>query len=217
MCRSAREILQGPDEVGRVIARPFIGDPGNFTRTANRKDFAVPPPPGMLLDRLSERGVPVYAVGKISDIFLDRGITHSVKTKNNADGMEKTLHAMGEQPNGLLFVNLVDFDQLFGHRNNVEGYGSALEAFDKWLPSLPLKDRDLLILTADHGCDPTTPSTDHSREYTPLIAYGNLVRPGIDLGARATLADIGQTVAENFGVSINSGVSFLSAIQKGIH
>lgn len=217
MCRVAREILQGPDEVGRVIARPFVGDPGSFTRTANRKDFAVSPPPGMLLDRLSDRGVPVYAVGKISDIFLGRGITQSVKTKNNADGMEKTLHAMEEQSDGLLFINLVDFDQLFGHRNNVDGYASALEAFDKWLPSLPLKDRDLLILTADHGCDPTTPSTDHSREYTPLIAYGNLVRPGIDLGARATLADIGQTVAENFDVSINAGVSFLSAIQKGIH
>jgi phosphopentomutase len=215
MCRTAREILRGPNEVGRVIARPFVGQPGNFSRTANRKDYAVPPPHGMLLDQLAERGVPVYAIGKISDIFLGRGITRSVKTKDNADGMKKTVQAMGEQTEGLLFINLVDFDQLFGHRNNVNGYGNALEALDAWLPSLPLRERDLLLLTADHGCDPTTPSTDHSREYTPLLAYGNRVEPGVNLGTRATLADIGKTVAENFGASIEAGASFLGAIQKG--
>ena len=215
ICLTAREILQGPNRVGRVIARPFIGEPGHFTRTANRKDFAVPPPPGMLLDKLSERNVPVYAVGKISDIFLGRGVSRSVKTKDNADGMQKTVAAMSEQSDGLIFVNLVDFDQLFGHRNNVSGYGGALEAVDAWLPSLPLKDRDLLILTADHGCDPTTPSTDHSREYTPLLAYGNRVQAGINLGTRATLADIGKTVGENFGAPIEAGASFLQAIEKG--
>ena len=215
ICLTAREILQGPNEVGRVIARPFIGEPGHFTRTANRKDFAVPPPPGMLLDKLCEHDVPVYAVGKISDIFLGRGISRSVKTKDNADGMQKTVTAMSEQPDGLIFVNLVDFDQLFGHRNNVSGYGDALEAVDAWLPSLPLKDRDLLILTADHGCDPTTPSTDHSREYTPLLAYGNGVQAGVNLGTRTTLADIGKTVGENFGAPIEAGASFLHAIEKG--
>ena len=215
MCHIAREILRGPNEVGRVIARPFIGEPGQFTRTSNRKDFAVPPPPGMLLDQLSTARVPVYAIGKISDIFLARGIEKSVKTKNNADGMDKIVKAMDEQPRGLIFVNLVDFDQLYGHRNDVNGYASALEAVDAWLPSLPSRQRDLVIVTADHGCDPTTPSTDHSREYTPLLAFGANVQPGVNLRTRRTLADIGQTVAENFGTSITAGTSFLNDIAKG--
>ena len=215
MCEIAREILRGPHEVGRVIARPFEGEPGHFVRTANRRDYAVPPPKGMLLDQLAGRHVPVYGIGKISDIFLRRGITDSVKTKNNADGMLKTAGAVREAPNGLIFVNLVDFDQQFGHRNDVAGYAAALEAVDRWLPSLPLRDTDLLVITADHGCDPTTPSTDHSREYTPLVAYGSRVRAGVNLGTRATLADIGQTVAENFSTSIPAGVSFLPDIQKG--
>jgi phosphopentomutase len=215
MCCAARRILRGPHELGRVIARPFTGEPGRFVRTANRKDFAVPPPGGMLLDRLSERNVPVYAIGKISDIFLGRGITRSVKTKNNADGMEKTIEAMSEQPDGVIFVNLVDFDQLFGHRNDVEGYAGALEAVDRWLPSLAMQARDLLIVTADHGCDPTTPSTDHSREYTPLIVYGDFVEAGVNLGTRRSLADIGQTVSENFGTALETGTSFLREIQKG--
>jgi phosphopentomutase len=214
MCEIARELLCGPHEVGRVIARPFEGEPGAFVRTPNRHDYAVPPPQGMLLDRLAGTETPVYAIGKISDIFLHRGITTSVKTKNNADGMQKTIEAMRENPKGLIFVNLVDFDQQFGHRNDVAGYAAALEAVDRWLPSVPLKDWDLLILTADHGCDPTTPSTDHSREYTPLVVYGRRVRSGVNLGARATLADIGQTVAENFGTSIAAGVSFHGDIQK---
>lgn len=214
MCEIARNLLRGPNEVGRVIARPFEGKPGHFVRTANRHDYAVPPPDGMLLDRLSQHHVPVYAVGKISDIFLGRGITHSVKTKNNSDGMEQTANAMRTQTNGLIFVNLVDFDQQYGHRNDVPGYAGALEAVDRWLPSLDMRNGDMLILTADHGCDPTTPSTDHSREYTPLLVYGAGVKSGMNLNTRGTLADIGQTVAENFGASIAAGSSFLHEIRK---
>jgi phosphopentomutase len=215
MCETAREMLRGPNEVGRVIARPFEGAPGHFKRTADRHDYAVPPPPGMLLDQLANHHVPVYAIGKIADIFLGRGITHSVKTKNNEDGMEKTMEAMREQPAGLIFVNLVDFDQQYGHRNDVNGYARALEAADRWIPNLDLQPNDLLIITADHGCDPTTPSTDHSREYTPLLVYGQQVAADRNLGTRQSLADIGQTVAENFGVAIQSGRSFLPDIQKG--
>lgn len=210
-CEMARKIVS---DVGRVIARPFVGQPGEFKRTANRHDYAVPPPEGMLLDQLQAKGVPVYAVGKISDIFLGRGITHSVKTKNNDDGMAKTREAMREQNNGLIFVNLVDFDQLYGHRNDVEGYARALEAVDRWLPNLDLRERDMLILTADHGCDPTTPSTDHSREYTPLLVYGPHVRADVALGTRGSLADIGATVAENFGTTLMAGKSFLTEIEN---
>ncbi len=216
MCDIARDILRGPDEVGRVIARPFDGEAGDFKRTADRHDYAVPPPQGMLLDQLAAQHVPVYAIGKISDIFLGRGITHSVKTKNNEDGMEKTMQALREQHTGLIFVNLVDFDQLYGHRNDVDGYARALEATDRWIPNLDLQPNDLLIITADHGCDPTSPSTDHSREYTPLLVYGHQVAADRNLGTRNSLADIGQTVAENFGAAaIPAGSSFLQGIQKG--
>jgi len=215
ICEIAREILRGPHEVGRVIARPFLGSPGAFTRTANRKDFAVPPPRGMLLDQLESRGVAVHSVGKIFDVFLGRGIREFDKTKSNADGMTKTLTALDDTKAGLIFVNLVDFDMLFGHRNDVEGYARALEETDAWLPSLTAKmdPGDLLILTADHGCDPTTPSTDHSREYVPLLAYAPGARRGVNLGTRTTLSDIGQTVAENFGARLARGASFLAAIQ----
>ena len=173
MCEIARAILRGPYEVGRVIARPFEGSPGAFKRTPNRHDYAVPPPRGMLLDKLADRNVKVYSVGKIFDVFLGRGITDHVTTKNNADGMTKTLEAMSELDKGLVFVNLVDFDQQYGHRNDVEGYASAIEEFDRWLPAFrsAMRPDDLAILTADHGCDPTTPSTDHSREYTPLHCF----------------------------------------------
>ena len=214
ICETAREILHGPYEVGRVIARPFVGSPGAFTRTANRHDYAVPPPRGMLLDQLEARRVPVHSIGKIIDIFLGRGITDFDKTKSNADGMQKTLEAVDAQAEGLIFANLVDFDMLYGHRNDVEGYAKALEEADAWIPRLTskLNDGDLAILTADHGCDPTTPSTDHSREYVPLLVYGPKVRAGVDLGVRATLSDIGQTVAAIFGASIAQGVSFLDAI-----
>ncbi len=214
ICQIARDLLRGPHEVGRVIARPFEGGPGRFVRTSSRKDYAVPPPHGMLLDRLADEHVPVYSIGKISDIFLQRGISRYVKTTNNKDGMQRTQQAMRDQPNGLIFVNLVDFDQQFGHRNDVEGYAGALEAVDRWLPNLELKDSDMVVLTADHGCDPTTPSTDHSREYTPLLVYGGRVRSGVNLGTRATLADIGQTVAENFGTAIQSGTSFLQDLRS---
>jgi phosphopentomutase len=214
MCETARDILRGPYEVGRVIARPFVGEPGAFTRTSNRHDYAVPPPQGMLLDQLQVRGVEVYSVGKIFDVFLGRGIREQVKTKTNADGMAKTLEAMDEVERGLIFVNLVDFDMLYGHRNDVEGYARALEEVDAWLPALDAKlgAYDLVILTADHGCDPTTPSTDHSREYVPLLVYGRNARAGVNLGVRGSLADIGQTVAENFGTSIVTGDSFLPQI-----
>jgi phosphopentomutase len=214
MCETAREILHGPHEVGRVIARPFIGSPGSFTRTPNRHDYAVPPPKGMLLDRLDERGIEVYGVGKIFDVFLGRGIRDHVKTKNNDDGMAKTLEAMDATASGLIFVNLVDFDQQYGHRNVVEGYAFALEQFDAWLPAFlaKLNEADLAILTADHGCDPTTPSTDHSREYVPLLVHGPKARAGVNLGLRPTLSDIGQTVAENFGTAISRGTSFLSSV-----
>jgi len=214
ICETAREILRGPYEVGRVIARPFVGAPGAFTRTPNRKDFAVPPPQGMLLDQLEAKHVPVFSVGKIFDVFLGRGIQEHEKTKNNSDGMAKTLGALDEFERGLIFVNLVDFDQLYGHRNDVEGYAGALEEFDRWLPSLyaRLSSDDLLILTADHGCDPTTPSTDHSREYVPLLAYRPRKPQGSSLGLRSTLSDIGQTVAQNFDTHISEGTSFLESI-----
>jgi phosphopentomutase len=214
MCEIAREILTGPHEVGRVIARPFIGSPGSFTRTSNRHDYAVPPPQGMLLDQLAARDVPVLSIGKINDIFLGRGIGESRKTKSNAEGMAKILEAADSFKGGLAFVNLVDFDMLYGHRNDVEGYAKALEAVDEWLPSLMgrLRPGDLVMLTADHGCDPTTPSTDHSREYVPLLAAGPGVKGGTALGTRGTLSDMGQTIAENFGTSIAEGKSFLQLL-----
>jgi phosphopentomutase len=214
MCETARDILRGPHEVGRVIARPFIGAPGRFTRTTNRHDYAVPPPKGMLLDRLEDRGVVTHSVGKIFDVFLGRGIRESSKTKSNAEGMAMTLEAMQETAEGLIFVNLVDFDMLYGHRNDVAGYGAALEEFDAWVPAFQaaMQEGDLAVFTADHGCDPTTPSTDHSREYVPVLAHGPKVRKGADLGVRASLSDIGQTVAENFGANIARGQSFLSQL-----
>ena len=214
ICEIARELLRGPLEVGRVIARPFIGEAGAFTRTPNRKDYAVPPPAGMLLDRLRDRQVAVFSVGKIFDVFLGRGIGEYEKTKSNADGMAKTLATLDELPCGLLFVNLVDFDQQYGHRNDVEGYAKALEEFDAWLPALfaKLSGEDLLIITADHGCDPTTPSTDHSREYVPLLVYRPRKPDPVNLGVRSTLSDIGQTVAENFGAKIAEGTSFLQSV-----
>jgi phosphopentomutase len=210
MCELARKMLSGPLEVGRVIARPFTGSSGNYTRTANRKDYAVAPPK-MLLDALDRADVPVHSVGKIFDIFLGRGIRSYDKTKNNAEGLTKTIAALGEVERGLIFTNLVDFDSLYGHRNNVEGYAKALEETDAALPGLmaALQSDDLLILTADHGCDPTTASTDHSREYVPLLAYSPGLGVGKGLGTRESLSDIGKTVAENFGVELATGESWL--------
>ncbi|MBI2685749.1 MAG: phosphopentomutase [Acidobacteria bacterium] len=211
ICETAREILRGPFEVGRVIARPFTGEPGSFTRTTNRHDYAVPPPRGMLLDQLAERNIPVHSIGKIFDVFLGRGISVYDKTKGNTDGLRVTMEAMEATPQGLIFVNLVDFDMLYGHRNDVEGYARALEEADAWLPQFmsAMGPRDLAVFCADHGCDPTTPSTDHSREYTPLVCYSPGAAGGKDLGTRATLSDIGQTVAENYGAVITKGTSFL--------
>ena len=210
ICEQAREMLRGPYEVGRVIARPFEGEPGAFKRTTNRRDYATPPPKGMLLDQLSAAKVEVSSVGKIFDVFLGRGIGDHEKTRSNADGMAKTLSMLTEMKHGLLWTNLVDFDQNFGHRNDVEGYARALEEADAWLPQLEasLGANDLAILTADHGCDPTTPSTDHSREYVPLLMYGKNAR-AVNLGTRATLSDIGQTVADNFGTRIAAGTTVL--------
>lgn len=213
ICEIARELLDGPHRVGRVIARPFTGTPGKFERTRNRHDYAIAPPAGMLLDRLDEHGVRVFGVGKIFDIFLGRGISDHVKMSSNADGLEKTLAAMDSVADGMIFVNLVDFDMLYGHRNDVEGYASALEEFDRYLGRIRKKLRgdDLLILTADHGCDPTTASTDHSREYAPLLVYGAKAR-AVALGTRQSLADIGETIAQNFDVVLGRGESFLGEI-----
>ena len=217
ICQIARGLLQGKHRVGRVIARPFRGEPGAFVRTERRHDYAVEPPRPMLLDVLAQAGLQVIGVGKIPDIFLNRGITRSLAGKNNREALESTLTVIAESWRGLVFTNLVDFDMLYGHRLDVEGYGRAIEEVDAFIPTLlnALRPRDLLILTADHGCDPIGPSTDHSREYVPILACGPHVRRGVDLGARATLADIGQTIAENFGVTIPHGTSFLADIGWG--
>jgi len=211
ICQIARRLLDGRHRVGRVIARPFTGSEGRFTRTRNRHDYAVPPPAGTLLDRLQQRGVFTCGVGKIYDIFCGRGLDRHLPIANNADGMEKTLEAMAGHPSGLIFTNLVDFDMLYGHRNDVEGYARAIEEFDAYLERLlaALRPGDLLLLTADHGCDPTTRSTDHTREYAPVLAAGPRVRPGVPLGLRRSLADLGQTVAENFAMHVDAGESFL--------
>ena len=216
MCEVARKLLDGPNRVGRVIARPFAGAPGNFKRTERRHDYAVEPPRPMLLDVLAERKVPVFGVGKIHDIYNGRGVENYVTTKNNADGMVKLSEVMSRQPNGLIFANLVDFDMLYGHRKDVEGFARSLEEFDALLgPFLAaMRPSDLLIITADHGCDPdpVNPTTDHSREYVPIIAYTPRATEGVNLGVRQTLADMGQTIAENFGAKIPHGTSFLNQL-----
>ncbi|MFZ0617081.1 MAG: phosphopentomutase [Candidatus Acidiferrales bacterium] len=216
ICEIARKLLDGPHRVGRVIARPFTGTPGNFRRTERRHDYAVPPPSPMLLDVLAARKVPVFGVGKIHDIYDGRGVEDYVTTKNNADGMTKLTAALAARPAGLLFANLVDFDMLYGHRKDVEGFARSLEEFDELLgPFLAvLRPSDLLLITADHGCDPdpVNPTTDHSREYVPVLAFSPSIATGANLGTRATLADMGQTVAENFGGKISHGSSFLGEL-----
>lgn len=214
ICKIAREMLDGPHRVGRVIARPFTGKPGAFARTERRHDYAVEPPRPMLLDLLREAGLDVVGVGKIPDIFLNRGITHSLPGKNNRQGLESTVAALELAKRGLVFANLVDFDMLYGHRLDIEGYGRAIEEVDAFIPNLrhALKPVDLLIFTADHGCDPLGPSTDHSREYVPVLATGPQVKQGVNIGTRATLADIGATIAENFGLRLAKGKSFLGEI-----
>jgi phosphopentomutase len=201
--------------MGRVIARPFVGEPGRFSRTANRHDYALPPPDVTLLDLVKAANVPVVAIGKVRDLFAGRGITKSLHTANDGEGMNEVERQLDAVPSGLIFANLVDFDTQFGHRNDVEGYARNLEWFDSRLARLlpRLADQDLLVVTADHGNDPTTPSTDHSREYVPLIVSGPGVRAGADLGTRRTFADLGQTLAELFGVRrLVHGTSFLHEI-----
>ncbi len=217
ICEIARALLQGEHAVGRVIARPFVGEPGHFVRTPNRRDWSLPPPGETILDRLSAAGYPVGAVGKIDDIFAGRGITRTEHIRDNMHGVDVTLRFMAEQPTGLIFTNLVDFDMRWGHRNDPAAYAQGLEAFDARLPELlaALQAGDVLILTADHGCDPTTPSTDHSREYVPLLVYGQPILPGVDLGTRATFADIAATLAELFGLGPwPVGQSFWQKIAK---
>jgi len=217
MCEIAREILDGPHRVGRVIARPFTGTAGNFTRTSRRHDYAVDPPKPMLMDVLAEKNVPVLGIGKIHDIYNGRGLEKYVTTKSNVDGMEKLSAALRERPDGLIFCNLVDFDMLYGHRKDVEGFAKSLEEFDALLADfLRLLTRaDLLMITADHGCDPDPrwETTDHSREYVPIVAYSPGCGAGVNLGTRATLADMGQTIAENFGGKILHGSSFLTQLK----
>jgi phosphopentomutase len=216
MCEIARELLDGPHRVGRVIARPFDGVAPNFKRTTRRHDYAVDPPKPMLLDVLAERSVPVFGIGKIHDIYNGRGVEHYVTTTGNADGMSKLASAASDRQRGLIFCNLVDFDMLYGHRKDVEGFAESLEEFDRMLgPFLRLlKPSDLLLITADHGCDPDLrwPTTDHSREYVPILAYSPSARAGVNLGVRSTLADMGQTVAEIFGGKIPHGQSFLGLL-----
>jgi phosphopentomutase len=213
MCEIARKLLDGPHRVGRVIARPFTGTPGNFVRTTRRHDYAVDPPKPMLMDVLAENKVRVLGVGKIHDIYNGRGVEEYVTTKGNADGMEKLTTAVAERKSGLIFCNLVDFDMLYGHRKDVEGFAKSFEEFDRWLTEfLPLLSlSDLLMITADHGCDPDPrwATTDHSREYVPILAYSPGCGAGVHLGIRDTLADMGQTIAENFGAKIPHGTSFL--------
>lgn len=216
-CKIAREILCGEHSVGRVIARPFVGEEGSYERTTNRHDFALEPPENTMLDFIKSAGQQVIAVGKINDIFAGRGITEKILTKGNEDGINKTLEIMEREFEGLCFVNLVDFDMLYGHRNNVDGYAKALSFFDEKLNIIckNLRDDDILIITADHGCDPSTPSTDHSREYTPMIIYGQSIKAGVNLGTRHGFADISATVLDYLGIKQkNKGISFLKEVEN---
>ncbi|MGH7165528.1 MAG: phosphopentomutase [Nitrospiraceae bacterium] len=218
MCRAARKLLKPPHQIARVIARPFVGEPGAFVRTELRRDFSVEPPGRTLLDELRNAGLPVVAVGKIEDLFNGRGISRAVHTAHNAAGMDETLRSLKTLPRGLVFVNLVDFDTLYGHRNDAVGFARALEEFDAWLPEVlgAMQPADLLCLTADHGNDPTTPSTDHSREYVPLLTYGPRLARGVNLGTRRSFSDLGQTIADALGVKrLECGESFLDALLPG--
>nr|WP_305041708.1 phosphopentomutase [Geoalkalibacter sp.] len=214
LCRTARRILD-PYRVGRVIARPFVGDgPGSFRRTARRHDFSLPPFSPTLLDLLLQRGLAVIGVGKIGDIFAGRGLSRSLPSRDNADGMKLILENFVGMKRGLLFANLVDFDMLHGHRRDTAGFARALEEFDGWLPLMQgaMGEGDLLVLTADHGCDPTAPGTDHTREYVPLLVWSPTFRGGTDLGCRKSFADVAATLGEAFEVPIAAGRSFLAQL-----
>lgn len=216
-CRIARKILVGKHGVGRVIARPFTGTYPDFQRTTNRHDFALEPPRDTMMDVLKREGYDVISIGKIFDIFAGKGITDSHPTKGNADGMEKLFNIQNSEFHGLCFLNLVDFDMVYGHRNNIDGYAQAATDFDKGLEKFMdgMREEDILIITADHGCDPGFPGTDHTREYIPMLAYGKAVRGGVDLGVRSSFADIGKTVLDIFGLSNGiDGESFWGEIRQ---
>lgn len=209
----ARELLTGVNGVSRVIARPFMGKPRKFQRTSRRKDFSLPPPEPTLLNALQNAGIPTIGIGKIGDIFANQGLEKIIHTLNNEDGVNKTIETISRTEHGFIFTNLIDFDMLYGHRNDVLGYANALKTFDQRLPDIfnAMNDRDLLIITADHGCDPTTTSTDHSREYVPLLIYGT--KGGTNVGVRKTFADLGQTIAEIFQVEpLKNGISFADVL-----
>ncbi|MCA1623125.1 MAG: phosphopentomutase [Acidobacteria bacterium] len=215
ICETARRILDGEDKVGRVIARPFVGtNADDFKRTENRHDYAVPPPRENLLPVLHENGFDVVCIGKIASIYDSMGVTEDLKAKNNNQSIEQTINALNAESKGLIFSNLVDFDMLYGHRRDVEGYAKSLEDFDVRLPEIldALREDDLIIITADHGNDPTFPGTDHTREYVPLLVYGKSAKQNVNLGTRESLADIGQTIAGNFGLQLKDGNSFLNKI-----
>ena len=214
ICEIARRILDGENKVGRVIARPFLGQPGSFYRTENRHDYAVPPPRENLLPALADEDLDVVCIGKIASIYDSIGVTQDLTAKNNEQSIDQTIKALEDSTRGLIFSNLVDFDMLYGHRRDTEGYAKALEHFDTRLPEIEsaLRADDVMMITADHGNDPTFRGTDHTREYAPLLVYGKNARAGVDLGTRASLADIGQTIAQNFGLRLNAGAGFLDSI-----
>lgn len=215
MCGIARGIFTGERSIGRVIARPFIVKDGEYIRTPNRRDFVMEPSEKTMLDYLKEKDLEVNAVGKIEDIFNKRGITYAVHIKSNEDGVSKTIDCMRTMKKGLIFTNLVDFDMLYGHRNDVKGYAAALEEFDSRLPEIiaEMREHDVLIITADHGCDPVSSSTDHSREYIPLLVYGNDIKTGVDLGTRECFCDIGKTILDFFNIENGiNGTSFAKEV-----
>jgi phosphopentomutase len=215
ICETARRLLSGEHEVGRVIARPFLGEPGGFYRTENRHDYAVPPPRENLLVTLADEDLDVVCIGKIASIYDSNGVTQDLTAKNNEQSINQTIHALQQDSRGLIFSNLVDFDMLYGHRRDTEGFARALEHFDSRLPEIEsaMRDDDLIMITADHGNDPTFPGSDHTREYAPLLVYGKSTKRGVNLGSRASLADIGQTIADNFGLQLTAGESFLAQLQ----
>lgn len=215
ICEIARRILDGEHRVGRVIARPFLGEPGAFYRTENRHDYAVPPPRENLLPALADEDLDVVCIGKIASIYDSMGVTKEVTAKNNEQSIDQTIKALGDSTRGLIFSNLVDFDMLYGHRRDTEGYAKALEHFDSRLPEIEsaMRDDDVMMITADHGNDPTFHGSDHTREYAPLLVYGKSARSGINLGTRDSLADIGQTIADNFDLRLSAGKSFLTEIK----